>query len=209
MADVVYSGRFKMVGALLGGVLLTSAAAWLPMLGKELEKYHLSHVMGINLAYALFFIIAFFVSYIFVTELIKARIQIKRCDDVLNTSVAFELHDKQLFNTMGKKQILMAKRNEWPVSMFAIHIKAMKGPKPAPGKRPRRKFREKRIPPAAAELFAQPGEGDRTAYSGAPFEQKNHDRRRDVRSRVQMRYRLVRAERGRYEAVDGESLQGA
>ncbi len=132
MAEIANSGRYKIFGALVGGILLTSAAAWLPYMIEELEKLHLSHQVAMETAYGIFFLIAFIVSYIFVRELIKARLQINRCHDVLNTNVAFELHDKQLFHTMGKKQMLMAKRNEWPVSMVALYIKAMKGPKMAP-----------------------------------------------------------------------------
>jgi len=132
MSRVANSGRYKILGALLGGIVLTSAAAWLPMLQKELEQYSIPYVSPMTAAYGLFFLIAFIVSYLFVTELIKARVQMQRCNDVLNPSAAFELHDKQLFHSMGKKQILMAKRNEWPVSMIALYIEAMKGPKPAP-----------------------------------------------------------------------------
>ncbi|WP_300362973.1 diguanylate cyclase [Hydrogenimonas sp.] len=132
MSNVVNSGRYKILGALLGGIVLTSAAAWLPLLQKELEAYNIPYVSATTATYGLFFLIAFVVSYLFVTELIKARIQTQRCNDVLNPSASFELHDKQLFHSMGKKQILMAKRNEWPVSMIALFIQAMKGPKPAP-----------------------------------------------------------------------------
>ncbi|WP_201353925.1 GGDEF domain-containing protein [Hydrogenimonas urashimensis] len=127
MADIANSGRYKILGALLGGIVLTSAAIWLPVLEKEMEAYGLARIMGVNTAYALFFLIAFVVSYVFIKEWIRAKVQIQRCDEVLNPSSAFELHDKQLFFRMGHKEILMARRNEWPVSMIAMYVGAGKG----------------------------------------------------------------------------------
>lgn len=132
MSNVVNSGRYKILGALLGGIVLTSAAAWLPLLQRELEKYSIPYVSATTATYGLFFLIASVVSYLFVTELLKARIKSRRCDEVLSPSAAFELHDKQLFYSMGRKQILMSKRNEWPVSMIAMYVQAMKGAKTAP-----------------------------------------------------------------------------
>ncbi|BDY13490.1 GGDEF domain-containing protein [Hydrogenimonas cancrithermarum] len=123
--------RYKILGALLGAIFLTSAAAWLPVLTEWLERFDLTASEAGRLAYAIFFVLAAVVSYAFVTELIRARMQIKRCDEVLNTSAAMEMHDKQLFHTMGKKQILLAKRNGWPVSMIALYLHPMQGNKAA------------------------------------------------------------------------------
>jgi len=120
--NVANRSRYKVLGGLLGGLFLTSAAAWLPVLADFLEAAGFKHADAKMAAYAIFFIIAAGVSYLFVTELIKARIQKKRCDEILNTSMLFELHDKQMFFTMGKKQIHLAKRNGWDVGMIAVYI---------------------------------------------------------------------------------------
>ncbi|WP_456449645.1 GGDEF domain-containing protein [Hydrogenimonas sp.] len=115
-------GRYKILWALMGGVLLTSAAAWLPILIEELGRFGLPHTWAAETAYGLFFIVAAGVSYVFVRELIKAKLQTERCGEVLHPSTAFELHDKQLFHSMAQKQILLAKRNKWPVCMAALYL---------------------------------------------------------------------------------------
>ncbi len=125
MNSVENRSRYKIFGGLLGGIFLTGAAAWLPMLIEVLEAQEFTPESARVLAYALFFIVAAAVSYLFVAELIKARIQKRRCDEILNTSMVFELHDKQLFHTMGKKQIFLAKRNGWSVSMVALFIQPL------------------------------------------------------------------------------------
>ncbi len=132
MNNVANRGRYKILGGLLGGIFLTSAAAWLPMLAELLEAGGFKHEDAKIAAYAIFFLVAAAVSYLFVTELIKARIQKRRCDEVLNTSMLFELHDKQMFHTMGKKQIDLAKRNGWDVSMAAIYIQPVNRRKGVP-----------------------------------------------------------------------------
>ncbi|WP_456403321.1 GGDEF domain-containing protein [Hydrogenimonas sp.] len=126
MNNVANRSRYKILGGLLGGLFLTSAAAWLPMLIKLLEAQEFTPESAQILAYAIFFLIAAAVSYLFVAELIKTRIQKRRCDEILNTSAVFELHDKQLFHTMGKKQVVLAKRNGWSVSMVALFIQPVK-----------------------------------------------------------------------------------
>ncbi|BBG65105.1 hypothetical protein NNO_0402 [Hydrogenimonas sp.] len=130
MNNLANRRRYKILGGLLGGLFLTSAAAWLPVLTGFLQNQGLAPENAKAAAYAIFFLIAASFSYLFVTELIKARIQKRRCDEILNTSMLFELHDKQLFHTMGKKQVYLAKRNGWSVSMIALLIqpaKRMKG----------------------------------------------------------------------------------
>ncbi len=122
MNNVANRGRYKVLGGLLGGLFITSAAAWLPILADFLQAGGFKPADAKIAAYAIFFFVAAAVSYLFMTELIKARIQKRRCDEVLNTSMLFELHDKQMFHTMGKKQIYLAKRNGWDVSMVAIFI---------------------------------------------------------------------------------------
>jgi len=128
MKDPVNKTRYKILGALIGGLFLTAAAAWLPMLIDWLVGMDLPVSLAVDAAYGLFFILAALVSYAFVTELIRARIQIRRCDEVLNTPDTAQLHDKQLFYSLAKKEILLAKRHRWPVSMIAIFIQPMKGP---------------------------------------------------------------------------------
>ncbi len=132
MNKVANRSRYKIVGGLLGGLFLTSAAAWLPLLIGFLQTQGFEASNAKVIAYAIFFLLAAAVSYLFVAELIKARIQKKRCDEILNTSMVFELHDKQLFHTMGKKQIYLAKRNGWSVSMVALFIQPVNRQKGIP-----------------------------------------------------------------------------
>ncbi len=120
-------GRYKIVGALIGGIFLTAAAAWLPVLIDGLIAMNLPASVAINAAYGIFFVLAALVSYAFVTELIRARILKRRCEEVLNTPDTAQLHDKQLFHNLAKKEILLAKRHGWPVSMIAIYLQPMKG----------------------------------------------------------------------------------
>jgi diguanylate cyclase (GGDEF)-like protein len=119
--------RYKIAGALIGGIFLTAAAAWLPVLVDWLVALNLPASVAVDAAYGIFFILAALVSYAFVTELIRARAQIKRCDEVLDTSDTAKLHDKQLFHSLATKQILLCKRSGWPVSMIALYIQPMKG----------------------------------------------------------------------------------
>ncbi|WP_353661179.1 diguanylate cyclase [Hydrogenimonas sp. SS33] len=128
MKEPANKTRYKILGALIGGLFLTAAAAWLPMLINWLVEMDLPASIAVDAAYGLFFILAALVSYAFVTELIRARIQIRRCDEVLNTPDTAQLHDRQLFYSLAKKEILLAKRHGWPVSMIAIFIQPMKGP---------------------------------------------------------------------------------
>jgi len=130
--NVTNRSRYKILGGLLGGLFLTGAAAWMPMLTEFLESYDFAPDKAEIITYIIFFIISAAVSYMFVTELIKARIQKKRCDEILNTSMVFELHDKQLFFTMGKKQTYLAKRNGWNVSMVALYIQPVNRQKGVP-----------------------------------------------------------------------------
>ena len=119
--------RYKIVGALVGGIFLTAAAAWLPVLIDTLIALNLPASVAVNAAYGIFFILAALVSYAFVTELIRARILKRRCDEVLNTPDTTQLHDKQLFYSLAKKEIQLARRHRWPVSMVAIFVQPMKG----------------------------------------------------------------------------------
>ena len=123
--------RYKIVGALVGGIFLTAAAAWLPMMIDTLIAMNLPASVAVNAAYGIFFILAALVSYAFVTELIRARILKRRCSEVLDTTDAARLHDRQLFHSLAKKEILLAKRHGWPVSMIAIFLLPMKGQIPA------------------------------------------------------------------------------
>ncbi|WP_457594169.1 GGDEF domain-containing protein [Hydrogenimonas sp.] len=132
MNKVENRSRYKLLGGLIGGLFLTSAAAWLPMLTGFLETQGFVASSAKVIAYTIFFLLAAAVSYLFVAELIKARIQKKRCDEILNTSMVFELHDKQLFHTMGKKQTFLAKRNGWSVSMVALFIQPVNRKKGVP-----------------------------------------------------------------------------
>jgi len=122
--------RYKILGALIGGLFLTAAAAWLPVLIDWLVRLDLPASVAVDAGYGIFFILAALVSYAFVTELIRARLQTKRCSEVLETSDATKLHDKQLFHTLAKKQILLAKRSGWPVGLVALYIQPMKGKVP-------------------------------------------------------------------------------
>ncbi len=132
MNNVANRSRYKILGGLLGGLFLTSAAAWLPILVDFLQTQGFAPANAKVIAYAIFFVIAAIVSYLFMAELIKARIQKRRCDEILNTSVVFELHDKQLFHTMGKKQTFLAKRNGWNISMIALFIQPVNRQKGVP-----------------------------------------------------------------------------
>jgi len=114
--------RYKILGGLIGGLFITSAVAWMPLLMNLLEQMGYSHPKSEIISYAILFLVSAMVSYLFVTELIKARIQKRRCDEILDTSMIFELHNKQFFYTMLKKQIYLAKRNRWSVSMIAFYI---------------------------------------------------------------------------------------
>ncbi|WP_456450402.1 GGDEF domain-containing protein [Hydrogenimonas sp.] len=131
MAAGTNKTRYKIVGALVGGLFLTAAAAWLPVLVDWLVALNLPASVAVDAAYGIFFILAALVSYAFVTELIRARAQIRRCDEVLDTSDTAKLHDKQLFHSLATKQILLAKRSGWPVSLIALYVQPMKGHVPA------------------------------------------------------------------------------
>jgi diguanylate cyclase (GGDEF)-like protein len=123
--------RYKLLAALVGGLALTAAAAWLPVLIDWLIRLDLPASVAVDAGYGIFFILAALVSYAFVTELIRARLQTKRCAEILETSDATKMHDKQLFHSLVKKQILLAKRSGWPVAMIALYIQPMKGKVPA------------------------------------------------------------------------------
>jgi diguanylate cyclase (GGDEF)-like protein len=133
MAAVANRTRYKIAGALVGGLFLTLAAAWLPMLIDWLVKLDLPASVAVDAGYGIFFVLAALVSYALVTELIRAKAVMKRCDEVLDTSDTAKLHDRQLFHSLASKEILLCKRNGWPVSMIALHIQPMKGNAPAGG----------------------------------------------------------------------------
>ncbi len=123
---MILKKRYKILSAIGGGLFLTAAAAWLPVSADWMVRLGVPASVALDAAYGLFFLLAALVSYVFVTEIVRARLQTRRCDEVLETSQATQLHDKQLFHTLAQKEIQLAKRSDWPVSMIALFVQPMK-----------------------------------------------------------------------------------
>ncbi|WP_457597677.1 GGDEF domain-containing protein [Hydrogenimonas sp.] len=131
MAKVGVKTGYRIAAALAGGLFLTAAAAWLPMLADWLVGLNLPASVAVDAAYGIFFILAALVSYALVTELVRARYLTRRCDEVLETTDTARMYDRRFFYSVVEKEILLARRSGWPVSLLALEVVPMKGNSPA------------------------------------------------------------------------------